>query len=314
MRRRFLLATSALLLFTGWTLLVTAQQPAGKDQPRPKAEQPARGAFEVRRDVEYGRAGDKPLTLDVYGPKDRKAEKLPVIVWIHGGGWRAGNKSSGGRLTPFVASGNYVGVAVGYRLSGEAIWPAQIHDCKAAIRWVRANAEQLGIDPDKIGVWGNSAGGHLVSLLGTSGGVAELEGENGSADASSRVTCVVDFCGPTDMARMRHSAVDELFGKPLEEREAEAKAASPVTHVTKDDPPTLIVHGTKDGTVPIEQADLFYEKLKQTGVDVHRVTIEGGGHGIGGAEVMRRVAEFFEKHLRGQDVAVEDAVIKAENR
>jgi len=260
---------------------------------------------DVAKDVEYGCAGERSLKLDIYQPKQRNADVLPVIVWIHGGGWRGGNKSSGVRLNSFVATGNYVGVSVGYRLSGEAIWPAQIHDCKAAIRWVRANATKYGIDPDRIGVWGSSAGGHLVSLLGTSGDIEELEGTCGTPDVSSRVACVVDFCGPTDMVIFKHSAADLLFGsKPAEERQAEAKAASPAAHVTKDDPPVLIVHGTNDRTVPIEQAELFQKKLKENGVDVTFVRIEGGGHGFGGPEVASRVASFFGKHLRGEDVEV----------
>lgn len=275
-------------------------------QPRPAQN------VDVTRDVAYGRAGERSLKLDIYQPKTPAADRLPVIVWIHGGGWRGGNKSSGGRLTALVGTGNYVGVSVGYRLSGEAIWPAQIHDCKAAIRWVRANADKHGIDPDRIGVWGSSAGGHLVSLLGTSSDIEELEGDCGTPDISSRVTCVVDFCGPTDMVVFRHSAADLLFGsKSVDERQAEAKVASPAAHVSKDDPPILIVHGTKDGTVPIEQADLFNEKLKECDVDVTFVRIEGGGHGIGGPEVMRRVTSFFDKHLRGQDVEVSGEPIKA---
>lgn len=278
-------------------------------EPRPAQK------VDVTRDVEYGRADERSLKLDIYQPKERTADRLPVIVWIHGGGWRNGNKSSGGRLISFVGSGNYVGVSVGYRLSGEAIWPAPIHDCKAAIRWVRANAAEYGIDQDRIGVWGSSAGGHLVSLLGTSGDVEQLEGCCGTPNVSSRVACVVDFCGPTDMVIFKHPAADLLFGsKPADERQAEAKAASPAAHVSEDDPPILIVHGTNDRTVPIEQAELFHEKLKKNDVDVIFVRIEGGGHGIGGPEVAGRVTSFFHKHLRGQDVEVSSEPIKAASR
>lgn len=266
---------------------------------------------DVTRDVEYGRAGDRSLTLDVYQPKNRTADLLPVIVWIHGGGWRGGDKASGGRLSSFVATGRYVGVSVGYRLSGEAVWPAQIHDCKAAIRWIRANAKKYGINPDRIGVWGSSAGGHLVSLLGTSSDIEPLEGDCGTPSVSSRVACVVDFCGPTDMVIFRHAAADQLFGKPVAERQAEARAASPAAHVSNDDPPFLIVHGTDDRTVPIAQAELFHEKLKESGVDVTFVRVEGGGHGIGGSEVMGRVVSFFDKHLRGEDVEVSGEPIEA---
>jgi acetyl esterase/lipase len=274
---------------------------------QPRSKQKVR----VMRDVEYGRAGDRSLKLDIYQPTKRNADALPAIVWIHGGGWRNGNKSSGARLTSFVATGKYVGVSVGYRLSGESLWPAQIHDCKAAIRWIRANAKEHGINPDRIGVWGSSAGGHLVSLLGTSSNIKDLAGSNGSPDASSRVKCVVDFCGPADMAVFKHARLDQLFGKPFEDRQTEAKAASPATYVTKDDPPILIVHGTNDRTVPIAQAELFHVKLNKAGVDVTFVKIQGGGHGISGKEVINRVNLFFAKHLRDEDVEVSGASIKA---
>ena len=303
------------------TVLLTTASPANEnDQPdkdkirrqKSASKQSRAGrAVDVTRDVEYGRAGDRSLKLDIYQPKQRAADPLPVIVWIHGGGWRNGNKSSGSRLINFVATGNYVGVSVGYRLSGESLWPAQINDCKAAIRWIRANAKQQGIDPKRIGVWGSSAGGHLVSLLGTSSDIKALDGNNGSPNASSRVACVVDFCGPADMAVFKHVRLDQLFGKPFDARQEEAKSASPASYVTKDDPPFLIVHGTNDRTVPLAQAELFHDKLKKAGVDVTFVRIKGGGHGIGGAEVMKRVTGFFGKHLRGEDIKVSDTPIIA---
>lgn len=298
-----------LLGVIGASALMMIMVPFAKAQQEKQPRAPRN--IKITRDVEYGRAGDRSLKLDIYQPAKPSAEKLPVIVWIHGGGWRNGNKSSGGRLRSFVGTGNYVGVSVGYRLSGEALWPAQIHDCKAAIRWIRANAKKYGIDPERIGLWGSSAGGHLVSLLGTSADIKELAGNNGSPDASSRVKCVVDFCGPTELTVFQHMRLDQLFGKPAEERKAEAKAASPATYVSQDDPPFLIIHGTNDRTVPISQAELFHDKLKKAQVDVTFVKIEGGGHGIGGPEVMNRVRAFFEKHLRDQDVEVSSAPIQA---
>ena len=275
----------------------------------------------VETDVEYGKAGDRSLKLDIIRPKQESQEPRPVIVWIHGGGWQAGNKNSGTqRLGALVSSGDYVGVSVGYRLTDVASWPAQIHDCKAAIRWVRANAKKYNINPDKIGVWGASAGGHLVSLLGTSGDVGELEGENGTPGVSSRVTCVVDFCGPSDFLAIGTSnprlndpgsPVFKLFGGPLSEKQDAAKQASPVTYVTKDDPPFLIMHGTDDKTVNIRQAELLYTKTKEAGINVTFVKIEGGGHGFGGEEVNARVKAFLEKHLLGKEVTVSGESIKA---
>ena len=275
----------------------------------------------VETDMEYGKAGDRSLKLDVIRPKQDSQEPRPAIVWIHGGGWQAGNKNSGTqRLAGLVSSGEYVGVSVGYRLTDVASWPAQIHDCKAAIRWVRANAKKYNINPDKIGVWGASAGGHLVSLLGTSGDVAELEGENGTPGVSSRVTCVVDFCGPSDFLAIGTSnprlndpgsPVFKLLGGPLSEKQDAAKQASPVTYVTKDDPPFLIMHGTDDRTVSIRQAELLSAKAKDAGINVTFVKIDGGAHGFGGEEVNARVKAFLEKHLLGKDVTVSGEAIKA---
>ncbi len=284
---------------------------------RPGGARRAPRGVTVERDVEYGRAGDRPLTLDVVLPEKKSDEPLPAIAFIHGGGWRGGNKSGGvGRVAPLVASGNSVGFSVGYRLTGEAIWPAQIHDCKAAIRWIRANARKYHVDPDRIGVWGSSAGGHLVSMLGTSGDVEKLEGGNGSPDQSS---CVVDFCGPSDFTAAKKmeggrepSAVTLLLGGPPQEKRDVAREASPVTYVSKDDPPFLIVHGTGDGTVPLQQAEILYEALTKAGCKPVFIKIDGGGHGIGGAAVQERVNAFLEKHLRGQDVEIKSETIPAE--
>ena len=296
---------------------VRAQQPAGS-QIAPALRELIE-KVELERDVVYGKAGDRELKLDIVRPRRPDDEPLPVIVFIHGGAWRGGDKTHGlPHVAPFAATGKYVGVSVGYRLSGEAPWPAQIHDCKAAIRWLRANAKKLNIDPERIGVWGVSAGGHLVSLLGTSGGVDALEGDCGSPGESSRVACVVNFCGPTDFTVILRvmpegeavSAVTQLLGGSLAERREEARAASPVTWVSKDDPPFLTVHGTRDNIVPIRQAEILHEALTKAGVDTTFVRIEGGGHGIGGREVAERVGAFFEKHLRGADAEVSGEPIR----
>lgn len=268
----------------------------------------------VETDVEYGKAGERSLKLDVLRPKADSEKPRPAVVWIHGGGWQGGNKASGlGRLGGLAASGDFVCFTVGYRLTDETAWPGQIHDCKAAIRWIRANAKKYGVDAEKIGVWGSSAGGHLVSMLGTSGDVKELEGTNGSPESSSRVTCVVDFCGPSDFLAFAESApnesrsggpVQKLLGGPLSEKKEVAKQASPVTFVSPDDPPFLIVHGTDDRTVPLNQAERLHEKLKTAGVNVTFVKIVGGGHGIGGPAVDQRVRAFLDRHLLGKEVAV----------
>lgn len=276
----------------------------------------------IQRDIEYGRAGDRPLKLDLVRPKQPKADRLPVVVMIHGGGWQRGDKSRAlNGVAILAARGDYVGVAVGYRLSGEAKWPAQIHDCKAAIRWLRANAGKFGIDPDRIGVWGSSAGGHLVNLLGTTGDVKELEGDCGTPGVSSRVQAVASSCGPTDFLAERRiqggrepSSVSLLLGGPVDEMKAAARQASPINHVTPDDAPFLLVHGTEDPTVPFQQSELFLEALRKAGVDATLVRVEGGGHGSGGLEARNRVYAFFDRRLHHRDVKLSVAPISSASR
>jgi len=283
--------------------------------PRPRLSDAVR--FEP--DIPYADTDNPRQKLDLLLPKTPADDKpLPVVVWIHGGAWRAGDKRSGlGKLSQYVASGDYAGVSVGYRLTGEAIWPAQIHDCKAAIRWIRGNAQKYNLDPQRIGVWGSSAGGHLVAMLGTSGDVKQLEGDLGRhADQSSRVTCVVDYFGPTDLlsmgrypSRMDHDAANSpeslLVGGPLQQTQQAARSASPTTYVSKDDPPFLIVHGDKDPLVPHDQSVRLDEALQEAGVDVLLITVEGAGHGgFRGEELPRRVKQFFDKHLRGREAEI----------
>ena len=309
-----LLSLPALILTALLLSPAVAQQPnKGLDALKEKVD--------IQTDVEYAKAGDVSLKLDLYKPKSESAKPRPCLVWIHGGGWQGGNKSSGaGRVAPYVASGDYVGVSVGYRLTDVAIWPAQIHDCKAAIRYVRANADKLGIDPNKIGVWGSSAGGHLVSLLGTSGDVKEVEGDLGATGVSSRVACVVNYCGPSDFIAFGLDApnlsnpggpVYKLFGGAPKDKADAAKQASPVTYITKDDPPFLTVHGTDDKTVPLDQAQRLHDAEKKAGVDTTFVKIVGGGHGFGGPEVEARVRSFLDKHLLGKEVTVSGESINA---
>lgn len=269
----------------------------------------------AHRDIEYGRAGERSLKLDLYLPKEPKTKPLPVVVWVHGGAWRAGDKAGGiAKVGPFVATGRYAGVSVGYRFSQEAKWPAQIHDCKAAIRWIRANAGKHGLDPGHIAVWGSSAGGHLVAMLGTSGDVEPLEGGCGNPGHSSRVACVVDYFGPSDFLRMRdfpgrmdhdssNSPESQLVGGPIQENPDKVRAANPITYVSPDDPPFLIVHGEKDPTVPFNQSALLHAALEAAGVEVTLHKIPGAGHGgpeFQGEELMQKVSDFLARHLRPQ--------------
>lgn len=277
-------------------------------------------------DIDYAGEGNPRQTLDLYLPENADGGKpLPLIVFIHGGGWAKGDKRSGaGKLREFVGSGKYAGASLAYRLSDEAQWPAQIHDCKAGIRWLRANAEKYGIDPDKIAVWGTSAGGHLVAMLGVSHGVEELEGDLGEHDGvSSEVNCVVNFFGPAELLTMNdhpsvidhlaaNSPESRLVGGELSKNPDKAKNASPITWVSSDDEPSLIVHGTDDKLVPYMQSVDFEKALEKAGVPTALLTVKGGGHGQGfGREVNEAVAAFLDHHLRGAEKTVEDGEIEA---
>lgn len=296
-----------------------------KQAQRPRQLPRMPETIKVTRDIDYAGTDNPRQKLDLYLPTRPSGDKpLPVIVWIHGGAWLAGNKAGGfGNVRRFVSSGDYAGVSVGYRLTQEASWPAQIYDCKAAIRWIRGNAKNYNLNPDAIGVWGSSAGGHLVAMLGTSGDVKSLEGELGSCrDQSSRVTCVVDFFGPSELLTMgdypsnlehnsSESPESKLVGGTLQETEEVAKAASPITYVSNDDPPFLIVHGDKDMTVPYNQSVRLDASLRKIGVDTTLITIAGGAHGgFASEELNRRVDDFFAKHLRGADKKVEGGTIQ----
>lgn len=292
-------------------LIAAVAVEAGAPEGRPPQKGPAPNLAGVKamRDLEYAKPGGKPQLLDLFVPE--KADgPLPLIVWIHGGAWLGGSKNG----TPAMGQlrRGYAVASINYRLSQEAIFPAQIHDCKAAIRWLRAHAKEYNLDPKRIGVWGSSAGGHLVALVGTSGDVKELEGDEGNLDQSSRAQAVCDWFGPTDFCQMAAHALPDskldhdaagspeskLIGGPIQENKDKVAKANPITYVSKDDPPFLIMHGDKDPLVPHHQSELLNDALKKAGVAVTFKTVEGAGHGFGGPDVMKTVEEFFDKHLK----------------
>jgi acetyl esterase/lipase len=284
------------------TLLLFCSTPTPAQKKQPAFTLPE--DIEWIKDVEYGRGGDRALKMHILRPKKAPREPMPVLVWIHGGGWSGGSKEGGvPKLAPY-AQGGYLCATIEYRLSGEAIFPAQIEDCKCAIRFLRAKAKQFNLDPDRIGVWGSSAGGHLVALLGTSAYVKEFEGKGGHPEYSSRVQAVCDFCGPTDLIRLAgdssgaNSPITKLLGGVPKEKQELATKANPITHVTKDAAPTLIVHGDEDKLVVLSQSELLHDALKKASVPVTLHIAKGQGHGISGDEVNRTVREFFDRTLR----------------
>lgn len=297
---RLLSSVSAALVIICAPVAGIAQQNA----PRSSSALPA--GFKALRDLAYVTGGHARQKLDLYLPPD--GTKRPLVVWIHGGAWEGGSKD-GCPALPLLGRGFAV-ASLNYRLSQHAVFPAQIEDCKSAIRWLRAHAAEHGIDPERIGVWGASAGGHLAALLGTTGHSKEFDkGEH--LDQSSRVQCVIDWFGPSDFLRWGsgsvidtvnpRSPVVKLLGGAASDREAAARRASPVYFVQKDAPPFLIVHGDRDAVVPLQQSQLLHDALRSAGAESTLDVIAGSGHGGGefvSQERRQMLLAFFERHLR----------------
>jgi acetyl esterase/lipase len=261
----------------------------------------------VHRDIAYVTDGHERQKLDLYVPDEGK--NLPLIIWIHGGAWRGGNKTH--YVPKAYLNAGYAGASINYRLSQHAIFPAQIEDVKAAVRWLRANSETYRIDPSRFAAWGSSAGGHLVAMLGTTGDIAEFKvGEN--LHVSSQVQAVVDYYGPTDFLQMDaqrlpdglvHDAPDspesQLVGGPIQENKDRVAKANPITYVSKEDPPFLIIHGDQDKLVPYQQSVLLKDALEKAGVSVTFYRVEGGGHGwFKNPRVPELTKAFLEQHLK----------------
>jgi len=269
---------------------------------------------EIVEGIAYAGTDHPRQRLDLWLPAERSDDApLPVVAYVHGGAWNMGSRvMARPEIAPLVASGDYAAVAIGYRLSWQATWPAQIHDLKAALRWVRAHAKQYGLDAERICAMGASAGGHLAAALGTTNGMAEVEGTLGAhTDQRSDVQCVVDFFGPTDLeapppaSRARvtgggPSSREQLLGAPPGEVPALAHQASPLRHVDAGDPPFLIAHGTNDPLVALDESTQLAEALAAAGVESYLIVVEGAGHGDLGPEVARRVRVFLDHVLRGE--------------
>jgi acetyl esterase/lipase len=279
-------------LTTGLVALAVTQ---AQSQSKPVAE----------LDIVYEKVGGKELKLDLARPAEGKGP-FPCVVCLHGGGWRMGNKRDIRPWIQFLASEGYVAVSVGYRLAPDAVFPAQIEDAKTAVRFLRANADKYHVDKDRIATMGWSAGGHLACLLGLTDEKAGLEGALYPKE-SSRVKAVVDYFGPTDLAGFanddtaQRGMLGPFIGAKFSENPAAHEKASPIKYVTKDAPPFLIFHGTKDWIVPIEQSRALKEKLKDVGVSVKLVEVEGEGHGWTGKpnqETTRETLNFLAERLK----------------
>jgi acetyl esterase/lipase len=266
------------------------------------------GEVEVERDVEYSNPSDAHLKLNLARPKQIEG-LAPAVVCIHGGGWTAGSREGWNGLCAQLAERGYVAVTITYRFAPQHPFPAAVNDAKAAVRWLRANAARLKIDPDRIGAMGDSAGGHLSQFLAVTGDAKEFDRDGDNLDQSSRIQCEVNYYGPNDMTRMYgvqdgvDKVVSQFVGGDLEHARHLHILASPISWVTPAAAPTLIIHGTKDNVVPYEQATMMRDRLKSADVPVELLTIEGAGHGFSGDDGKRAneaTLAFFDKYLKAE--------------
>jgi acetyl esterase/lipase len=286
-------------LALGFLLLAAAPAAAQKDPPVPDTV-----TFE--KGIEYTNPDNQHLQLDMARPKTGDGP-FPCVLCIHGGGFRAGNRQSYDGLIVRLAEKGYVAVTVSYRLAPKYPFPAAIHDTKAAVRWLRANAKTYHIDPDRIGVTGGSAGGHLAQFLAVTSDVKEFEGDGGNPKESSAVKCVVNVYGPSDFTKSYGKSVDAaevlplFLGGNLEKARALHIKASPLYWVTPNAAPTLCIHGTEDKYVAVEQAEWIVDKLKAANVEAELLKLEGAGHGFKGKDAEtaeKAMIAFFDKHLK----------------
>jgi acetyl esterase/lipase len=233
------------------------------------------------RDVVFAEAGGVDLQLDIYRPSENTTRT--AILYLHGGGWRVGERAAMRPIARRMAEFGFVGLPAQYRLTGEALWPAQIHDVKAAIRWTRANADRLGVDPDRIVLWGSSAGAHLALLAAGTPNDPAFEGDVGPTGVSSAVQAVIAvhaptsfYVGPRDLSHS--SAIDALMGPGA--TEADARAASPLTHVSADFPPTLLLHGTNDRVVHHSSSQRMLDALRAVKAPADMHLFHGQNHGF----------------------------------
>ncbi len=285
---------------------------------------PALDGIQIDRDVEYGKVGAIALKLDICRAKELPKQSMPVVIYIHGGGWKSGDKRDILARKDPVSTGlmknGYCFITINYRLSWVAPFPAAVEDCKCAVRWVRANARKYHLDTDRIGVWGTSSGGHLALMVACADEKASLEGKGGHADLSSRVHAVCAWYPATDFTKGpgvflsgkgQRAGPGEFIGGTVEEKPEACKQATVATHVSTDDPPTLLIHGTKDPITPFWQSETLAQKMKEVGVDVTLLTVKNAGHGFGPSgskevvtpsreEIFKATLEFFDKHLNSR--------------
>ena len=248
---------------------------------------------QIERDGQEARV----LHMDVAFPAWGGDEPLPVILYIHGGGWFLGSRDEGHDASGRFAEGGYFAATVDYRLGGEAAFPAAIHDVKAAVRFIKANAEELGVDPSRIGVVGYSAGGHLVALLGTTGTAGDFSGK-----VDSRLQCVVAGGAPCEFRFMKDKGRGLAFwlGGTIDQAGQNYHDATPVVFASKDDPPVLFFNGSRDRIVPLQWTMPLYDALKSKGVSVEMHKVDGADHMVAAANgaALDAAVKFLSQHLK----------------
>ncbi|AKG34852.1 prolyl oligopeptidase family serine peptidase [Paenibacillus durus] len=250
--------------------------------------------------------------MDALFNREGNKETYPLIIYLQGCGWGWSEQDIFAfvpQLAEFAKQG-YVVATVQYRGSGKALFPGQLHDVKAAVRFLKANASQYNIDPERVGVWGDSSGAHLALLLGLTEGIEEFDGDREYLQESSKVQAIVDWFGPTDFLSMSqypsvfdhdspHSPESKLVGGAIQEHKDKARKASPSQYVRPDAPPILMMHGDRDDVVPFEQSLDFFKTMKQAGNDITLYKITGGGHiGFTQPHTLDVVKSFFKTHLQ----------------
>jgi acetyl esterase/lipase len=258
-----------------------------------------RGSVSIEKNVVFGKGGSTDLRLDIYRPP-AGTEKRMATIHMHGGGFTGGSKETlSERVLPYATAG-YVAIPVQYRLAGEAKWPAQIEDVKAAIRWTRANAKSLGIDPGRIAVVGHSAGGYLALFAAGTGNRPEFEGRNGTPGAGTQVAACCAYYPATEVRPQANGTANNLM--PAGSDEAAHRAASPLTYITKAFAPTVIFHGTADTTIPLESSERLFKQLRDAQVPVELHAIAGVPHVFDSSPEFARsagaLADFFiDRHV-----------------
>ena len=271
----------------------------------------AKHPLQFETDIPYTQHDKSEQSLDLLRPAHSDGHKRPLIVYLHDGAWQKGDKRDGGQeLASLVRNQQYVVASVNYRLTQHAKWPDQLHDCKAAIRWLRAHADRYGIDANRVAVWGKSAGAYLALMLGATGTKPALNGVVGQYhNYSVKVSAVINYSGVVDLSTLPHQAskIDHdgahspegrLIGGTLSQFIYSAKDASPLEYLSNKMPPVLTVHSVEDEIIPYAQAEQLHQQLNALNITNTLVPLHGAKHGDFPAEAFTQVTNFLAEQFK----------------